>query len=136
MKLRRKLTLLALGVSAAPLAIAGFWSLRISQRALRAALEENELTVAKQVAEHASGEFENLLSILRTDAHIFDLTRAGSGDAPSAQGMLKFLQGLPISTQNQERLPLEEGARTRCDGPKGSGFRSLGLHQTEQYVHF
>ncbi|HVZ74415.1 MAG TPA: ATP-binding protein [Polyangia bacterium] len=92
MKLRRKLTLLALGVSAAPLAIAGFGALRISQRALRTAVEENELTVAKQVGEHAASELGNLLSILRTDAHIFDLTRAGTGDAPSAQGLLKFLQ--------------------------------------------
>jgi two-component system NtrC family sensor kinase len=95
-KLRRKLTILALGVSAVPLAIAGYSSLRISQRALRSAIEENELTVAKQVAEHAASEIGNLLSILRTDAHIFDLTRARSGDAPSdapsAQGLLKFLQ--------------------------------------------
>jgi signal transduction histidine kinase len=91
-RLRRKLTLLALGVSAVPLAIAGFWSLRMSQGALRAAIEDNELTVAKQVAEHAASELGNLLSILRTDAHIFDLTRAGTGDAPSAQGLLKFLQ--------------------------------------------
>jgi signal transduction histidine kinase len=91
-KLRRKLTLLSLGVSAVPLAIAGYWSLRVGQRALRDAIQQNEQTVARQVAEHAASEVGNLLSILRTDARIFDLTRAGTGDAPSAQGLLKFLQ--------------------------------------------
>jgi signal transduction histidine kinase len=91
-KLRPKLTLLALGVSAVPLAIAAYWWLSIGQGALRAAIEENELTVAKQVAEHAGGEIANMLAILRTDARIFDLTRGGPGDAPSAQGLLKFLQ--------------------------------------------
>jgi signal transduction histidine kinase len=91
-KLKPKLTLLALGVSAVPLAIAAYWWLSIGQGALRASIEENELTVAKQVAEHAGGEIANLLAILRTDARIFDLTRGGPGDAPSAQGLLKFLQ--------------------------------------------
>jgi signal transduction histidine kinase len=91
LKLLPKLTLLSLGVSAVPLAIAGYSSLWIGQRALRRAIEENELTVAKQVAEYASSEISNLLSILRVDAHIFDLTRSGN-EAPSAQGLTKFLQ--------------------------------------------
>jgi signal transduction histidine kinase len=91
-RLRLKLTLLALGVSAAPLAIAGYWWLSIGQGALRAAIEENELTVAKQVGEHAGSEVGNLLGILQTDARIFDLTRGGPGEAPSAQALLKFLQ--------------------------------------------
>jgi signal transduction histidine kinase len=91
-KLRLKLTLLALGVSAVPLAIAGYRWLSIGQGELRAAIEENELTVAKQVAEHAGSEVGNLLAILRTDARIFDLTRGGPGEAPSAQALLKFLQ--------------------------------------------
>jgi two-component system, NtrC family, sensor kinase len=91
-KLRPKLTLLALGVSAVPLAIAGYWSLRIGQNALRGAIEENELTVARQVAEHAASEIGNLLSVLRTDSRIFDLTRSAPQEAPSAQGLLKFLQ--------------------------------------------
>jgi signal transduction histidine kinase len=90
-KLLPKLTLLSLGVSAVPLAIAGYSSLWIGQRALRRAIEDNELTVAKQVAEYTSSEISNLLSILRVDAHIFDLTRSGS-EAPSAQGLAKFLQ--------------------------------------------
>ncbi|HVX94062.1 MAG TPA: ATP-binding protein [Polyangia bacterium] len=92
MKFRLKLTLLALGVSALPLSIAGYRWLHIGQGALRSSIEENELTVAKQVAEHAGSEIGNLLSILRTDARIFDLTRGGSGEGPSAQGLLKFLQ--------------------------------------------
>jgi signal transduction histidine kinase len=79
-------------VSAVPLAIAGYWSLRVGQHALRDAIQQNEQTVARQVAEHAASEVGNLLSILRTDARIFDLTRTGTGDAPSAQGLLKFLQ--------------------------------------------
>jgi two-component system NtrC family sensor kinase len=91
MKLLSKLTLLSLGVSAVPLAIAGYSSLRIGQNALRGAIEENELTVAKQVAEYGSSEIGNMLSVLRVDAHIFDLTRSGE-EAPSAQGLLKFLQ--------------------------------------------
>ena len=91
MKLFTKLTLLTLGVSAVPLGIAGYSSLRIGQDALRGVIEDNELTVAKQVAEHTASEIDNLLSILRVDAHIFDLTRAGR-EAPTAQGLLKFLQ--------------------------------------------
>jgi signal transduction histidine kinase len=91
-KLLTKLTLLALAVSALPIAIAGYFSLRIGQGALRGALEENELTVAKQVAGYASSHVDNLLSILRVDARIFDLTRSGQNEAPSAQALLKFLQ--------------------------------------------
>jgi two-component system, NtrC family, sensor kinase len=90
-KLLSKLTLLSLGVSAAPLAIAGYQALRIGQGALRSAIEENELTVAKQVAEYAASDIGNLQSILRVDAHIFDLTRSGE-EAPSSQGLAKFLQ--------------------------------------------
>jgi signal transduction histidine kinase len=91
-RLKLKLTLLALGVSAVPLAIAVYWWLSIGQGALRTAIEDNELTVAKQVADHAGSEVGNLLAILRTDARIFDLTRGGPGEAPSAQALLKFLQ--------------------------------------------
>jgi len=91
-KLLTKLTLLALAVSALPVAIAGYFSLRIGQGALRGALEENELTVAKQVAGYASSHVDNLLSILRVDARIFDLTRSGQNEAPSPQALLKFLQ--------------------------------------------
>ena len=75
-----------------PLSIAGYRWLSIGQGALRAAIEDNELTVAKQVADHAGSEIGNLLSILHTDARIFDLTRGGAGEPPSAQALLKFLQ--------------------------------------------
>jgi len=92
MRLLTKLTLLALAVSALPVAIAGYSSLRIGQSALRGALEQNELTVAKQVAGYASSHIDNLLSILRVDARIFDLTRSGQDAAPSPQALLKFLQ--------------------------------------------
>jgi two-component system, NtrC family, sensor kinase len=91
-KLLSKLTLLAIGVSVLPLAIAGYSSLHIGQSALRGALEENELTLAKQVAGYAESHIDNLVSILRVDARIFDLTRSAGDDAPSAQGLLKFLQ--------------------------------------------
>jgi two-component system, NtrC family, sensor kinase len=91
MKLLSKLTLLSLGVSAIPLAIAGYSSLRIGQGALRGAIEDNELAVAKQVADHVGGELQHLASILRVDAHIFDLTRSGQAP-PTPQGLLKFLQ--------------------------------------------
>ncbi len=92
MKLLSKLTLLAIGVSVLPLAIAGYSSLHVGQSALRGALEENELTLAKQVAGYAESHIDNLVSILRVDAHIFDLTRSTGDEAPSAQGLLKFLQ--------------------------------------------
>jgi signal transduction histidine kinase len=92
LKLLTKLTLLALAVSAFPVAVAGYFSLRIGQGALRGALEENELTVAKQVASYASTHVDNVLSILRVDARIFDLTRSGQDEAPSPQALLKFLQ--------------------------------------------
>jgi two-component system NtrC family sensor kinase len=91
-KLLSKLTLLAIGVSVLPLAIAGYSSLRLGQNALRGALEENELTVAKQVAGYAARDIDNLLSILRVDAKIFDLTRSGQDQAPSPQALLKFLE--------------------------------------------
>jgi signal transduction histidine kinase len=90
-KLRTKLTLLALAVSALPVAIAGYSSLRIGQGALRGALEQNELTVAKQVAGYASSHVENILSMLRVDARILDLTRSGQNEAPSAQAMNQVL---------------------------------------------
>jgi signal transduction histidine kinase len=91
MKLLSKLTLLSLGVSAIPLAIAGYSSLRIGQVALRGAIEDNELTVAQQVADHVGADLQHLSSILRVDARIFDLTGSGQ-DALTPEGLLKFLQ--------------------------------------------
>jgi signal transduction histidine kinase len=91
-KLSPKLTLLAVAVSALPVGIAGYSALYIGQGALRGALEENELVLAKQVASYASSHVDNLLSILRVDARIFDLTRSAQNEAPSPQALLKFLQ--------------------------------------------
>jgi len=91
MKLRTKMTLLALAVSALPVAIAGYWSLRIGQGALRGALEQNELRVAKQVAGYASSHIENMLSMLRVDARILDLTRSGQNAPPSPQALNQVL---------------------------------------------
>jgi two-component system NtrC family sensor kinase len=90
-RLRTKLTLLALAVSALPVALTGYWSLRIGQGALRNLLEENELTVAKQVAGYASSHVENMLSMLRVDARILDLTRSAKNEPPSAQALNQVL---------------------------------------------
>jgi two-component system NtrC family sensor kinase len=89
--LRTKLTLLALAVSALPVAIAGYSSLRIGQGALRGALEQNELTVAKQVAGYGSSHIDNILSMLRVDARILDLTRSAKNEPPSAQALNQVL---------------------------------------------
>jgi hypothetical protein len=90
-KLLTKLTLLALAVSALPVALAGYFSLRIGQRALRGALEQNELRVAKQVAGYASSHIENILSMLRVDARILDLTRSAQNEPPSPQALNQVL---------------------------------------------
>jgi signal transduction histidine kinase len=90
-RLRTKLTLLALAVSALPVALTGYWSLRIGQGALRRLLEENELTVAKQVASYASSHIDNMLSMLRVDARILDLTRSAQNEPPSPQALNQVL---------------------------------------------
>jgi len=90
-KLRTKLTLLALAVSALPVALAGYQSLHIGQRVLREALEQNELTVAKQVAGYASSHIDNMLSMLRVDARILDLTRSAQNEPPSPQALNQVL---------------------------------------------
>ncbi|HXU04506.1 MAG TPA: ATP-binding protein [Polyangia bacterium] len=91
MRLRAKLTLLALAVSALPVALAGYQSLSIGQRALRGALEQNELTVAKQVAGYAASHVDNMLSMLRVDARILDLTRSAQNEPPSPQALNQVL---------------------------------------------
>jgi two-component system NtrC family sensor kinase len=93
MKLRllSKLTLLALSVSAVPLAIAGYSSYRIGEAAVRGAVDESELQVARQVAQHVSSEIGHLFDTLRVDSRVFDLTRNGD-EAPTPQGVAKFLQ--------------------------------------------
>jgi len=90
-KLRTKLTLLALAVSALRVALTGYWSLRIGRGALRTLVEENELTVAKQVAGYASSHVDNMLSMLRVDARILDLTRSAQNEPPSLQALNQVL---------------------------------------------
>lgn len=91
MRLLSKLTLLALGISSIPLAIDGYSSYRIGQAAVRAAVDASELQMARQVVQYVSSEIEHLLDTLRVHSRVFDLTRAGD-DAPTAQGIAKFLQ--------------------------------------------
>jgi hypothetical protein len=55
------------------------------------ALEQNELTVAKQVAGYASSHIENMLSMLRVDARILDLTRSAQNEPPSPQALNQVL---------------------------------------------
>ena len=90
-RLLAKLTLLALGVSLVPLSIVGYSSYRIGQAAVRAAVDESELQIGRQVAQHVSSELGHLLQTLRTDAQALELTRAGSV-APTPEGIAKFLQ--------------------------------------------
>jgi signal transduction histidine kinase len=90
-KLLPKFALLSIGVAAIPLAIAGYSSSRISQGALREALVENELMIARQVAEFASSHLSNLQSTLGIETRILSLTRSATG-APTNEAMRKFLQ--------------------------------------------
>ena len=94
-RLLAKLTLLALGVSLVPLVIVGYSSYRIGQQAVRAAVDQSELQIARQVAQHVSSELDHLVDTLRVDSRVLDLTRArdGNGDAaPTREGVAKFLQ--------------------------------------------
>jgi len=94
-RLLAKLTLLALGVSLVPLVIVGYSSYRIGQQAVRAAVDQSELQIARQVAQHVSTELDHLVDTLRVDSRVLDLTRArdGNGDgAPTREGVAKFLQ--------------------------------------------
>ncbi|HEX2658886.1 MAG TPA: ATP-binding protein, partial [Polyangia bacterium] len=86
-----KLTLLALGVSLVPLSIVGYSSYRMGETAVRAAVDDSELQIARQVAQHISTEIDHLLGTLRVDSRILDLTRAGD-EAPTREGIAKFLQ--------------------------------------------
>ena len=94
-RLLAKLTLLALGVSLVPLVIVGYSSYRIGQGAVRAAVDQGELQIARQVAQHVSSELDHLLDTLRVDSRVLDLTRAHDGEGgggPTREGVAKFLQ--------------------------------------------
>ena len=91
MKLLPKLALFSIGVAAVPLAIAGYSSIRVSQSALRGAIEAHEVLLARQIAEYVSSQLGNLRSTLAVETRILDLTRVGD-TLPSRDALRKFLQ--------------------------------------------
>jgi signal transduction histidine kinase len=91
MKLLPKFALLSIGVAAVPLAIAGYSSIRVSQAALREAIEGHEVLLARQISEYVSSHLSNLQATLSVETRVLDLTRVG-GALPTAQVLRKFLQ--------------------------------------------
>ena len=91
MKLLPKFALLSIGVAAVPLAIAGYSSIRVSQAALRAAIEDHEVLLARQISEYVSSHLANLQATMSVETRILDLTRVG-GTLPTAEALRKFLQ--------------------------------------------
>ena len=90
MKLLPKLALLSIGVAAVPLAIAGYSSIRVSQSALREAIEGHEVLLARQISEYVSSQLGNLRATMAVETRILDLTRVG-GNLPSDEALRKFL---------------------------------------------
>ena len=91
MKLLPKFALLSIGVAAVPLAIAGYSSIRVSQAALREAIEGHEVLLARQISEYVSSNLSNLQATMSVETRILDLTRVG-GALPTAEALRKFLQ--------------------------------------------
>ena len=91
MKLLPKFALLSIGVAAVPLAIAGYSSIRVSQAALRDAIEGHEVLLARQISEYVSSHLTNLQATMSVETRILDLTRVG-GALPTAEALRKFLQ--------------------------------------------
>jgi signal transduction histidine kinase len=89
-KLLPKLALLSIGVAAVPLAIAGYSSIRVSQSALREAIEGHEVLLARQISEYVSSQLGNLRATMAVETRILDLTRVGS-NLPSDEALRKFL---------------------------------------------
>jgi len=89
-KLLPKLALLSIGVAAVPLAIAGYSSIRVSQSALREAIEGHEVLLARQISEYVSSQLGNLRATMAVETRILDLTRVG-GNLPSGEALRKFL---------------------------------------------
>jgi signal transduction histidine kinase len=90
-KLLPKFALLSIGVAAVPLAIAGYSSIRVSQAALREAIEDHEVLLARQISEYVSSHLSNLQATMSVETRILDLTRVG-GALPTAEALRKFLQ--------------------------------------------
>jgi len=91
MKLRWKFALLSVGVCAIPMAIAGFSAARIGQSAIRQSIEEQEQTVAQQFSEYVSDQLDVVLTTLRVEARVLDVTAEGKA-LPSRETLTKFLQ--------------------------------------------
>jgi signal transduction histidine kinase len=91
MRLLPKFALLSIGVAAVPLAIAGYSSIRVSQAALREAIEGHEVLLARQISEYVSSHLTNLQATMSVETRILDLTRVG-GMLPTAEALRKFLQ--------------------------------------------
>jgi two-component system NtrC family sensor kinase len=89
-KLLPKLALLSIGVAAVPLAIAGYSSIRVSQAALREAIEGHEVLLARQISEYVSSQLGNLRATMAVETRILDLTRIGAS-LPSEEALRKFL---------------------------------------------
>jgi signal transduction histidine kinase len=92
MKLLPKLTLLSIGMAAIPLAIAGYSSIRVSQAALRAAIEGHELLLAKQIAEYVSSQLGNLRATMAVNTRILDLSWVEGRLQNKDEVLRKFLQ--------------------------------------------
>jgi len=90
-KLLPKFALLSIGVAAVPLAIAGYSSIRVSQAALREAIEGHEVLLARQISEYVSSQLGNLRATMAVETRILDLTHVG-GSLPADEALRKFLQ--------------------------------------------
>lgn len=91
MKLLPKFALLSIGVAAVPLAIAGYSSIRVSQAALREAIEGHEVLLARQISEYVTSQLGNLRATMAVETRILDLTQV-RGDLTSDEALRKFLQ--------------------------------------------
>jgi two-component system, NtrC family, sensor kinase len=89
-KLLPKFALLSIGVAAVPLAIAGYSSIRVSQAALREAIEGHEVLLARQISEYVSSQLGSLRATMAVETRILDLTRVG-GSLPADEALRKFL---------------------------------------------
>jgi two-component system NtrC family sensor kinase len=88
MKLLPKFALLSFGVAAVPLAIAGLSSARVSQEALREAIQDQEALVAANVSNHVATHVGNLLDILRAQTQVL----IGQPDKPEVfEGFLHLV---------------------------------------------
>jgi signal transduction histidine kinase len=91
LKLLPKFALLSIGVAAVPLAIAGYSSIRVSQAALREAIEGHEVLLARQISEYVGSQLGNLRATMAVETRILDLTRVGDS-LLAEEALRKFLQ--------------------------------------------